>query len=171
MANKERIFIALRPDTQACKDLIKIQRKVLVSGRMMPPQSLHLTLAFLGDCDSKRKQCVLDKITNINVNAFDIELGEFGYFEHHRIFHITPSIIPIELLSLHKQLCQALSPCQFKTPRTFKPHITLFRGVKTPPFCEPLNTTVRWHVCSFHVERSELSPEGAHYTTLKEQPF
>ena len=171
MASKERIFIALRPDMETCKELIKIQRKVLVSGRMVPPQSLHLTLAFLGDCDSERKQCVLDKITNININPFDMTLGEFGYFERHRIFHITPNIIPIELLSLHKQLCKTLSPCRFKTPRTFKPHVTLFRGVVTPPFCEPLNTTVRWHVRSIHVERSELSSEGAHYTTLKEQSF
>ncbi len=171
MASKERIFIALRPAAETCKDLIKIQQQVLVSGKMMPPRSLHLTLAFLGDCDPERKQCVLDKITNININAFDMTLGEFGYFEHHRIFYITPSIVPIELLSLHKQLCNALSPCRFKTPRAFKPHVTLFRGVVTPPFCEPLNTTVRWHVRSIHVERSELGSEGAHYTTLKEQPF
>ena len=171
MASKERIFIALRPDAETCKDLIKIQQKLLVSGRMMPPQSLHLTLAFLGDCDSERKQCVLDKITNININPFDITFGEFGYFERHRIFHIAPNIIPIELLSLHKQLCNTLSSCRFKTPRTFKPHITLFRGVITPPFCEPLNTTIRWHVRSIHVERSVLSSEGAHYTTLKEQSF
>ena len=171
MANKERIFIALRPSAETCKDLIKIQQKVLVSGRMMPPQSLHLTLAFLGDCDSERKQCVLDKIANIDIDAFDLILGEFGYFERHRIFYIRPNIIPIELLSLHKQLCKVLSPCRFKTPRTFKPHVTLFRSVVTPPFCEPLNTTVLWHVRSIHIERSELSSEGAHYTTLKEQPF
>ncbi len=171
MASKERIFIALCPDAETCKNLIRIQRKVLVSGRMMPPRSLHLTLAFLGDCDSERKQCVLDKITNIDIGAFDMTLGEFGYFERHRIFYIAPNIIPIELLSLHKQLCKALSPCRFKTPRTFKPHVTLYRGVATPPFCEPLDTTVQWHVRSLHVERSELSSESAHYTTLKEQPF
>ena len=134
----------------------------------MPPESLHLTLAFLGTCNSERKQCVLDKITQVNINAFDMHLGEFGYFEHHRIFYIAPNIIPIELLSLHKQLCKVLSPCKFKTPRVFKPHVTLFRGVRAPPFCEALDTALRWHVRSICVERSELSEEGAHYTTLKE---
>ena len=171
MANKERIFIALRPDAQVCKDLIKIQHEVIASGRVVPPQSLHLTLAFLGDCDSERKRCVLDKITSVNSGAFDMELAEFGYFERHRIFYIAPNIIPIELLFLHKQLCKALSTCQFRTPRAFKPHVSLFRGVKTPPFCEPLSATIKWHVRSIHAERSELSSEGAHYTTLKEQPL
>ena len=171
MASKERIFIALRPDAGTCKDLVEIQKKVLIGGRIVPPQSLHLTLAFLGDCDAERKQCVLDKVEHININPFDITFGEFGYFERHRIFHIAPNIIPIELLSLHKQLCKTLSSCRFKTPRTFKPHVTLFRGVVTPPFCEPLNTTVRWRIHSLSVERSELSSEGARYITLKEQPF
>ena len=169
MANKERIFIALRPDAEACKKLVEIQRRVLVSGRMMPPESLHLTLAFLGDCDSERKQCVLDKITNINVNAFDMQLGEFGYFERHCIFYIMPNIVPIELLSLHKQLCKALSSCRFKMPRVFKPHVTLYRGVRMPPFCEPLDTALKWQIGSIYVERSELKAQGAHYTTIKEQ--
>ena len=171
MANKERIFIALRPGADVCKSLIKIQRQVLASGRMMPPESLHLTLAFLGDCDSERKQCVLDRITNININAFEMQLGEFGYFERQRIFYIMPSIVPIELLSLHKQLCKALSSCRFKTPRVFKPHVTLYRGVRTPPFCEPLDTVLYWQVDSIYVERSELNAGGARYTTIKEQPL
>lgn len=169
MTNKERIFIALRPDVTVCKSLIKIQKRVLTGGRMIPPESLHLTLVFLGSCDSERKQCVLDKIMHIKVNAFDMYLGEFGYFERHRIFYIAPDTIPVELLFLHKQLCKVLAPCRFKTPRVFKPHVTLFRGVRTPPLCKPLNTAVRWHVRSICMERSELSREGAHYTTIKEQ--
>ena len=171
MTNKERIFIALRPDAGVCKHLVKIQQQVSVSGRMIPPESLHLTLAFLGDCDRERKQCVLDKIADINVKSFDIQLGEFGYFGHHHIFYIALNIVPIELLSLHKQLCRILSPCHFKTPRAFKPHVSLFRGVRSPPFCEPLETTVQWHVDAVYVERSLLSKTGAHYTTLKKQPL
>lgn len=169
MANKERIFIALRPDTETCENLIKIQQQVAVSGRMMPHRNLHLTLAFIGDCDAERKQCVLDKISNIKVPVFDMQLSEFGYFERHHIFYITPDIMPIELLSLHKQICRVLSPCRHNAPRVFKPHVTLFRGVRSPPFCEPPDSAVQWQVRSVCVERSELSKNGAHYTTLKEQ--
>ena len=171
MANKERLFIALRPDAQTCKELIKIQRRAAVGGRMMPPENLHLTLAFLGDCDTERKRCVLTKVASVNAAAFNMQLGEFGYFERHRIFYITLSIIPIELLSLHKRLAKALSPCRFKLPRAFKPHITLFRGVRSPPFCEPLDTALQWRADAFYVERSELNEKNARYTTLKKQPL
>ena len=117
------------------------------------------------------KDRVLDNIASIDVKSFDIQLGEFGYFGHHHIFYIALNIVPIELLSLHKQLCRILSPCHFKPPRAFKPHVRLFRGVRSPPFCEPLETTLRWHVDAVYVERSLLSKTGAHYTTLKKQPL
>ena len=171
MTHKERIFIALRPDAHSCKQLIKVQKQTPVSGRMVPPESLHLTLAFLGDCDVARKQCVLDKIADIKAAAFNLQLDEFGYFERYRIFYITSKIVPVELLSLHKQLNRLLSPCRFKASRSFKPHVSLFRGVRSPPFCTPLDSVVQWQVRSVCVERSELSNSGAHYTTLKEQPL
>ena len=171
MANKERLFVALRPDVSTCKELIKIQRQAAVSGRLVPPEGLHLTLAFLGDCDAERKQCVLEQISGIKAAPFEMQFGEFGYFQRPQIFYIALNIIPIELLSLYKQICKALSPCRFKTPRSFKPHITLFRGVRSPPFCEPLDTTLQWQARTLCVERSELRETGAHYTTLKEYPL
>ena len=171
MANKERIFIALRPDVESCRNLIEIQQRILINGRMMPSESLHLTLAFLGDCDPPRKQCVLDRVASIKATPFEMQLDTFGYFAHHRIFYITLNIVPIELLSLRQQLHSTLAPCRFKAAGTFKPHVTLFRGVKTPPFCDPLTKVVRWQVHSVCVERSELSETGARYTILKEQPL
>jgi len=169
--NKERIFIALRPDTAASKRLIKLQQQLSLGGRLTPPPNLHLTLAFVGDCDAARKQCVFAALATVDAAAFEIRLSELGYFERQRIFYIAPPATPPALLSLHEQLCRALSPCHFKTPRAFKPHITLFRGVKTPPFCDTTPESIAWRAHSFCVERSDLSAEGARYTTLKSYPL
>ena len=170
MANKERIFIALRPDVTTCKELFKIQQQVRVrgEGRVIPPENLHLTLASLGDCDSQRKQCILDRINEIEVPPFDIWLENFDYFSNHHIFYIAPHGIPAGLQWLREQIYEALIPCHFQIPPDFKPHIALFRDVRSTPFYEPLVPSLRWHVHTFCINRSEYKENGAHYTTLKE---
>lgn len=167
----ERIFIGLWPDAQACRALQNLQSSLAFAARAVPPDNLHLTLAFIGSCDSQRQDCVLQAATLLKEQPFDLELDQLGYFPRPRLFYLSPSAPPQALLSLHKQLCRALSPCRFKAPRIYKPHITLFRGMQTPPYSVVLPQPIQWRVHSLHVARSELSEKGARYTSIKEHYF
>lgn len=164
----ERIFIGLWPDSETCRAIQNLQSSLALAGRAVPPENLHVTLAFVGSCDVGRRDCVLQALRTVRERQFDLEFDELGYFERHHLFYLNPSIPPTALLTLHKRLCRALSACRFKAPRIFKPHVTLFRGVQTPPSCGALHSSIKWSARSLHVMRSQLSEEGARYTSLRE---
>ena len=162
-----RIFFSLQPDEAACAALLRAQAAIGAAGRRMAAENLHVTLAFLGVCDTAREDCAHRAATGVCGASFPLRLNLCGYFERPRIVHVYPERAPPELASLHRALWSGLRPCDFRAPRTFKPHLTLFRGVTrapTPGEFPPAEWTVR----SFCMVESQLHEKGARYTVLRE---
>ncbi|MDD9808194.1 MAG: RNA 2',3'-cyclic phosphodiesterase [Gammaproteobacteria bacterium] len=166
----KRIFFGIQPDDDAVRALLRAQAAIGADGRAMAAENLHLTVAFLGSCDGAREACAHRAALGVRGEAFRLRLDRCGHFERPRIVHIFPQETPPPLLSLHRGLCAALRACDFRTPRAFKPHLTLFRGV-TRPLTPGEFTAAEWTARSFCMVESRLTEKGARYTTLHEYPL
>lgn len=166
----KRIFFGIQPDDGALRALLRAQSAIGADGRGMAPENLHLTLAFLGSCDAAREACANRAALGVRAEPFQLRLDRCGHFERPRIVHLHPDETPPPLLSLHRGLCAALRACDFRPPRAFKPHLTLFRGV-TRPVTPGEFAAAEWTVRSFCMIESRLTEKGARYTTLQEYPL
>ena len=169
-----RIFFSLQPDEAACAALLRAQAAIGAAGRRMTAENLHVTLAFLGVCDAARESCAhaaaLDVRGGVHGAFFPLRLDLCGYFERPRIVHVYPERTPPELASLHRALWAGLRTCDLRAPRTFKPHLTLFRGVTRAPAPGEF-APAEWTVRSFCMVESRLHEKGARYTVLHEYPL
>jgi 2'-5' RNA ligase len=123
-------------------------------GRMMRPQNLHLTLAFLGDTDASRLEALSAVAARVVPQRFALEVDRVEHWRHNRIVWAGASGMPGELARMTDELRAALDAAGFRYDRKpFVPHVTLLRDAHAaalPPF-EPL----RWPAEGFVLARSE----------------
>ena len=155
---------------------------VLASGldgaRWVKPESLHLTLRFMGDV-SKRDAADLDAaLSNIIAPVFVLRCSGLGHFgKGDKVRALWARIAPNECLS---RLQGKVERAAFRVGigdegRKFKPHITLarFRGRKPPNLRDYLNangafSTKPFSVSSFTLFESYMGHGGSHYVPLKD---
>jgi 2'-5' RNA ligase len=183
-----RSFIAIDIPTELRDALGSIQEELRVSGadvRWVRPQSVHLTLKFLGEIDpevvkgiyAEIEKCIRKRL------PFTLELAGMGCFPRLR----QPRVVWVgllgeteRLLTLQKEVEEGAARLSFpREQRPFKPHLTLGR-VRSAKGRERLIDHVQRllnvHLGSFTVRsvvqyKSELHPAGARYTPLWEMPF
>jgi len=144
------------------------------------PESLHLTLKFLGDVEQERisaAACAIERSVSA-LSAFDLALGGTGAFPNPR----RPGVLWIgvrkgaePLASLAGAVESALAGLGFERERRpFSAHLTLGR-IRSPGNsgrivermteagfeCDP------FRIASVHVMKSDLQRSGAVYTTLR----
>lgn len=166
-----RLFFGIWPDEQARRELEQTQMLPSVPGKKVAPDNFHLTLAFLGDCDSAREDCCERAAAGISAPPFPLRLDCYGAFPRAGILHLAPQSIPQELRSLHSQLQAALRECGHRPLRGFEPHLTLFRRVHRAVALESPPAPVEWIVRFFSLIESRLLPDGARYTSVADYPL
>ena len=70
-----RLFIAKNFNNDTCARLLALRDELLgksESGRFSLPENLHLTLAFLGECDGKQTSAAKSALDAISFEPFDI---------------------------------------------------------------------------------------------------
>lgn len=183
-----RSFIAIDIPAELRNALASVQEELRASGadvKWVRPQSVHLTLKFLGEIEPdavKDIQQEVEKHTRER-SPFTLELGGMGCFPRLR----QPRIVWLgllgetdQLLALQKEVEEGTARLGFpREKRSFKPHLTLGR-VRSAKGRERLIDHVQRllniHLGSFTVRsvvqyKSELHPAGARYTLLWEAPF
>lgn len=135
-------------------------------GRVTRAQTIHLTLAFLGDVPGDRVAALIDCARRVRGTPFDLSLDEGRWWEHNGIVWAGPRTLPEPLRDLAAQLDSVLMDGGFKTEkRDFKAHLSLVRravkGEVLPDF-EP----VGWRADEFVLVRSALASDGPAYATL-----
>ncbi|NNM81107.1 MAG: RNA 2',3'-cyclic phosphodiesterase [Burkholderiales bacterium] len=150
----ERVFFALWPD-EATRWRLEAVSKLLhrcCDGKVTRPESIHLTLAFLGEVEDSQPLCAI--ASKISANSFEINIDRAGYWKHNRIAWAGTSEIPSALAELEKKLRTALEASGYLLEkRPFLPHVTLLRrgfAPKTLPGFEPF----QWSVSAFCLVRS-----------------
>ncbi|MCK4805576.1 MAG: RNA 2',3'-cyclic phosphodiesterase [Candidatus Pacebacteria bacterium] len=176
---RHRIFIASHLPNNVKKIFIDYQQKKLDNAyfRLVPKESLHLTLIFIGYVDSNN----LLKITRVCQNAtplfspIDVKLNKITCGPNPR----SPRLIWAEgkiskdLDKLHKTLENQLIDQGINLKienRLFRPHVTLarFKNKTKLPHLSELEESINqsFVINSISVIESELSRLGPKYTDL-----
>lgn len=167
-----RVFFALWPDDNV---RARLQRAAIdgarrFGGRAMQPETLHLTLAFIGDVDLDRLPALHAAAAEVSAGAFRLDLDRLGFWAHNRILWAGSSRPEPELSRLAGRLGESLLAAGWATDaaggRPFAPHITLVRKLacKRPEL--PEFEAVAWDCQEFALVRSRLSSRGAAYETI-----
>lgn len=169
-----RTFIALELPNDFASDVAKIEAQLAPSmnARFTPEQSLHLTLAFLGNLETSSQVAATRKAIELATSNFapvSLHPEGLGYFGSPADATVWLGVSPTPaLMNLAKSVKAELSVKGLPFDQTpFKPHITLARKahIEHADFksCKLPDTA---HATKVTIFKSELNSQGAHYTPL-----
>ena len=164
-AHPLRLFFALWPDDAARAALERWSTAIhrVAGGRATRGDSIHMTLAFIGDCDPARLDELKAAAASVRVRPFEFVLDEAGFWKHNRIAWAGATQTPAALETLATDLRTALAAARFAfDPKPFVSHVTLVRKAQ-PGFAMPALDPIRWPVTAFALVRSVMRPAGSDY--------
>lgn len=177
-----RGFIAI--DIEAFPKIVDIVNEIKKSGAFVKTvelKNIHITLKFLGNTEEGH----IEKIENIikdslkDVEPFEIELKGAGVFPNMNYMKVMwIGIKPEELIgSIAKKIDEQLSKIGFeKEKRRFSAHLTIAR-IKSAKNKDKLQQILekyqevefgKFNIESIKLKKSDLTPKGPIYTTLKD---
>ena len=177
-----RGFIAI--DIEPTSAIIAFENKIAQTGadvKLVDPQNIHITLKFLGDVE-EQKIDPIEQIMNTSVEGispFSITLMGTGVFPNENYIKVIWIGIQgaEQIKTIATSLDERLSKIGFKREqRSLSPHLTIGR-VKTVKNKQALMITIRNHehlefseqkIPSIKLKKSQLTPQGPIYTTIKE---
>jgi 2'-5' RNA ligase len=182
---KIRTFIAI-PLSQ---DLIENLKKIITTFqtlskgiKWMNPNSIHLTLKFLGNLEMGARErviCSMDDLFNNRYGRFNLMasgLGAFPNIRRPRVFWVGIKGKDVEkLLLLQQDIEDKLAQAGFqKEERRFSPHLTLGRVKYADNMQQLIDKTLAYDfldtefpVENVQIMRSDLKPSGAVYSVQK----
>jgi 2'-5' RNA ligase len=193
-----RLFIAVDLD-DAIRERISLfmegVRPFAPDARWLKPESLHVTLKFIGEQPEAGVQKIKETLTAMVSNPIEIHFRGYGFFPNPkaaRVFWIGMEAGP-ELAALAAAIDDTMPALGIpKEERAFSPHLTLARGLggsgsprwrkedRPNPVFAPLQnrlaslTTAEFGTMTaraFFLYQSQLSPKGSKYTKLARFPF
>ena len=167
-----RLFFALWPDADARAALNQAGKRLYKTwgGRRMRSDTLHLTLAFLGDTPASRLEELHSLAGSISAEKFTLNLDQPGCWSHNKVGWLGPSETPPALVKLVMRLEVTLEAGHFHfDKRPHVPHVTLLRNAfcTPPPLCQP----VVWQVERFALVASRSAQTGAYYEVIGDWPM
>ena len=171
-SDSRRVFFALWPDPAVAESLATVASKAhaLCGGRIMRVETVHLTLAFIGDIAATRIERLVQAASLVTGDAFCLCLDRFGCWRRNHIVWAGASEPPLPLLALVGQLNERLSDAGLPfDARDFAAHLTLLRNARCLPL--PQFEAIAWPVAEFVLAESQLSASGAAYTVIGRWPL
>jgi RNA 2',3'-cyclic 3'-phosphodiesterase len=176
-----RVFIAIDLPNEVrteLKELQRVLRPLAGTAKWVAPESIHITLKFLGEVPEKRLALIDEALAGLNWKPFTIAVHGVGFFPGARSPRVFWAGMDAPTMQgLTEQLDARMEPLGFeKEKRAFRPHITLARS-KTSRLDSSLVTAsatfAERDFGSFTADRiylvqSTLKPSGAVYSMLKE---
>ncbi|WP_170588379.1 RNA 2',3'-cyclic phosphodiesterase [Ruegeria arenilitoris] len=166
-----RCFVAI-PVSSEIAQLYADVARAAHSGRSLPAENLHLTLAFLGDQTRDALIELNDHLEAVRCPAFSIRLSGLGSFGNSLHMAVEPDP---ELLHLHESVLQCIRLAGMRLQRRrFRPHITIVRGIEPAlnrGFLQIPVPQATMFVTQFNLKSSTLRPDGARYETLSTYPL
>ena len=131
-----RLFIALNFTSETKSSLLALRddlRTQSTRGNFSLPENLHLTLAFLGECDARQTAAAKQVLATVDFSPPVITIERLGCFRRDggNIWWAGVRETP-ELMTLQRDLTEQLRTAGFALERRrYSPHITLGREVVT----------------------------------------
>lgn len=173
-ASTRRVFFALWPDSQtrAHLETLSAQAHAEFGGRRMRTDTLHITLAFIGDIDAARVDSALAIGDGLGVQpAFSMTIDQLRCWRHNRIVWCGPKVVPATLDETASLLGERLSAAGFRLDaRPFAAHATLLRKAdcsRSAPDFVPFD----WPVRQVVLVEANLSSVGARYEIIGRWPL
>jgi 2'-5' RNA ligase len=164
-----RLFFALWPDEGVRAQLAHWSRELhaLCGGRPTRPESLHVTLAFLGSVEEARVAEVERAAGEVAPRVVSLVLDQPGYWKHNRIAWAGASVVPPALEALVSELRGALAKSQIRfDAKSFVSHVTLLRDAREPA-AMPALVPIEWRLDGFALVQSVTLPRGSRYEIRK----
>ncbi len=129
-----RLFIALDLDAAIRERIASFMdgvRGFAPEARWMHPESMHVTLKFIGEQPESAVEPIKRELETIQAEAVQLQFRGYGFFptaKSPRVFwigvEVTPELTALAALVDAKVVSLGIS----KEDRTFSPHLTLARG-------------------------------------------
>ena len=168
----QRLFFALWPS-----DALRAQMAAEVApivargeGRAIPPQNLHITLAFLGGVASEKVAAVMAVAAEIESPPLRLSIERMEVWRDAGILCMTPATAP-ELAELVdrlriKLLARQLEPDQ----KEFRPHVTLARDWRERHVDGSIGP-FEWRADEFVLVESAATRDGSAYRIVGRWPL
>lgn len=170
---QRRVFFALWPDEAVRNQLEQAGREAHLScgGRRMRPETLHLTLAFIGGISPQRIPELESIAGAIRASGFELTLDRLHCVPRRKIVWAGASKVPDALRDLAARLNAQLKAADFRSEeRPFAAHVTLLRHARCDEK-QPETPQIVWRVGDFVLVESELEPAGANYRIIRRFKF
>lgn len=169
-----RVFFALWPAAAESAQLAAWQPALrkLCGGRAMRGETLHNTLAFLGDIEPCGLEVLERAAQEAGGEAFGLCFDAARYWGHNHIVYASPSGAPQQLLRLVDSLWQRLEAHRFRFDRRdYQPHVTLLRNAHWSDAPLPAMQPVCWRVADFALVQSMQRGGMTDYRVLARFPL
>jgi 2'-5' RNA ligase len=167
-----RLFFALWPDNKTQSSLYHVARQFKNEKiRLVKKSNLHITLEFLGEVSEYDKQQLIEKSNHIQVEPFEIELTNVGWWKKPGVLWIGPQHLPQALTNLVESIKQIVEQQGLETDkRSYQPHVTVARKVKQVQLTKQ-SFAIRWQVNSFALIESKSTDRGVAYQLIQQWAF
>ncbi len=142
------------------------------TGRPVPAENLHLTLAFLGNVGPDVRACMENAAEEINSATFELVFTHLGYWPRPRVLWAGTESVPDALLELVSVLRAGMSRCGLcAESRPYRAHVTLARKARAAADFHLTCAPVHWPVNAFHLVESKTLSSAASYRILRSWPL
>jgi len=179
-----RSFIAFDIDNETVlKKIMDIQAVIAKAGadvKFVEPKNIHVTVRFLGDINASMVEKIYGEMRKIQFTPFDIKLcgvGAFPNLRYPRVLWAGITEGASQLQDIFNQLEPLLRRLGFKPDmKGFSPHLTIARvksGRNKAELAKIVGENVNYEFGTvkakcLRLKRSDLTPKGPIYSTLKE---
>ena len=168
-----RLFFALWPGVSLRDSLAAWARDHAPAGaRPVPPDNLHLTLAFLGTLPEERLSAVHAAGAAVRGGTVSFDLAYIEYWARPRLLCAVPAAGSETCVELVAALRESLTRHRLPVEsRPFKAHVTLARKVRKPFQDYDLGPVPTWLSDRLALVVSEGSRSGVRYRELAGWPL
>ncbi len=184
MSEQIRSFIAFDIDNDSVLNRLAAAQKMLIQTnadlKLVEPKNIHVTVRFLGAINLEMVEKVYDTMKNIKFTPFNIQLSGMGVFptmNYPRVVWAGITDGANQLKSIFEQLEPQIHDLGFTPePNGFSPHLTIARvrsGANKQRLVDLVQRQENYDFGNIRAEclrlkKSQISPKGPTYTTLKE---
>lgn len=175
-----RLFVAIDLP-QDVKEALSALCAGVPGARWVPAENMHVTLRFIGEVNGTLRDDIIEALSGVRADGFDLEMQGVGHFETRRQPHaLWVRVVRSEpLLRLRESVENAVQRAGLPPEsRKFMPHVTLARLKEAPAgrvqgFMQEHNLfrSRAVPVTGFTLFSSFLSRSGAIYRPEAEFPF
>ena len=179
-----RSFIAFDIKNDNVLNRLAVAQKMLIQTnadlKLVEPKNIHITLRFLGGINTEMIGKIYSVMKNIKFNPFNVQLSGLGVFptlNYPRVVWAGITDGAEQLKSIFEQLEPQIHELGFAPdPKGFSPHLTIARvrsGANKQRLVDLVTKQANYDFGNIRADclrlkKSQLSPKGPIYSTLKE---